>query len=268
MPGPIRTPTSHGSTSRTRTCRRVPCPLAGVLGACAADKRCKLRASKSLVTVNGDFFYTDPSRTCYTLGPIVDRRQLSSTRPPRRRSCLPSAETAAPGWGRPRELRFGLQSADGNVLGTPGRQPYSTARTRRASSTAIGGLSSRSRCRGLLRRHLPLPIRTYASARRVRLRTDDRHSAAGGHLRRSSASGAAAEWMQWQSAKPAGRRAFVPVARPGLHGRGFAHPRYRRVTAGDHAGQASIRARRSASTRPASSLSSGDRRPQPRSRWG
>jgi hypothetical protein len=112
IPGPIRTYTTRidlkDPTMQTRSV-----PAAGTLGALRPTSE-EARASKSMVTVNGDFFYTEP-RGSYALGPMVTGGNFVYA-PASPEVVFALGRDHSPWVGAASELRFALQSADGGAI--------------------------------------------------------------------------------------------------------------------------------------------------------
>ena len=116
IPGPIRTYTTRidlkDPSLQTRSV-----PAAGALGALRPTSE-EAKASKSLVTVNGDFFYTEP-RGSYTLGPMMTGGNFMYA-PASPEVVLALGRDRSPWVGAASELRFALQSADGSAIALQG----------------------------------------------------------------------------------------------------------------------------------------------------
>jgi Phosphodiester glycosidase len=112
IPGPIRTYTTRIDLKDPNLQARSM-PAAGTLGALRPTSE-EAKASTSMVTVNGDFFYTEP-RGSYTLGPIVSGGNFFYA-PVSPEVVLALGRDDSPWVGAASELRFALQSADGSAI--------------------------------------------------------------------------------------------------------------------------------------------------------
>jgi hypothetical protein len=112
IPGPIRTYTTRIDLKDPNLQTRSV-PAAGVLGAWRPTSE-EAKASKSMVTVNGDFFYSEP-RGSYTLGPMVTGGNFFYA-PASPEVVLALGRDDSPWVGAASELRFALQSADGSAI--------------------------------------------------------------------------------------------------------------------------------------------------------
>jgi hypothetical protein len=112
IPGPIR-------TFATRIDLKDPnlqvrsLPAAGGLGGLRITSE-TAKASKSFVSVNGDFFYSEP-RGSFALGPMVTAGNFLYA-PTSPEVVLALGRDDSPWVGRASELRFAVQSADGSAI--------------------------------------------------------------------------------------------------------------------------------------------------------